>query len=447
MVFKNFRFVAIVRVLLMGLTILLLSFLVLETRYYAGMAAVGFVLVVQMTGFIRYVESTNEKITRFLQSMIFSDFTQNFRSEQCGKSFDELNRVFSEVMARVKRARFENEEQYRYLQTVVQNIGTGLIIFRGSGEIDLVNNAAKRLLRLRRLKHLDQLAEIDAELPQRIRRNKGGTQLLLKMVLDDQALTYLVYTTDFIQQDRRYRLVTIQNIQTELEEKEMEAWQDLIRILTHEIMNSVTPVISLASTANAILEEHSAGPQKIDGEWLADIRDAIATIEHRGAGLLQFVENYRKLTRMPKPDFDIFQIRELFTRVLPLFRDRRNEKIAIHASVSPHTLEITADRGLMEQVLINLLKNALEACKNLDHPLISVTAVMNDMGKPVIRVTDNGPGIEPHVVPNIFVPFFTTKPMGSGIGLSLARQIMRSHGGSLSVHSVPGKETVFTLVF
>ncbi|MBN1999730.1 GHKL domain-containing protein [candidate division KSB1 bacterium] len=448
MVYKNFHLNAIVRIVFLCATIFLLLYLVQNTRLYASMIVVGFVLLYQMTGLFRFVESTNRKITTFLKSISFSDFSQNFHVEQRGTTFDELNKVFNEVMSRIKQARVEKEEQYRYLQTVVQNIGIGLIIFRGNGEIDLINNAAKRLLRVRRVKHLDHLAETDPALPERFRRTKGGEQFLLKMTLDDQAFTYLVFVTDFIQQDRRFRLVTIQNIQTELEEKEMEAWQNLIRILTHEIMNSVTPVISLASTANSILEQHSVELEQECSDALTDIRDAIRTIKHRSEGLLQFVENYRKLTRVPKPEFEIFQVQELLDRVLPLFKaNKQSKSVRISSSIIPPTLEMTADRNLIEQVLINLLKNAVEASIKSDNPKIEISAVMNDLGRPVIRVSDNGPGIEPHVIPNVFIPFFTTKPNGSGIGLSLARQIMRSHGGSLTVHSTPGEETVFTMVF
>jgi len=447
MVFKNFRLNCTFRVVLLCGTFSLFMYMIQNTQLYASLFVVGILFVYQVVALIRYVEMANRKVTNFLQSITYSDFSQNFHAGQRGRSFDELNKAFNHVINKFQQTRAEKEEHYRYLQTVVQNIGIGLIILTDSGEIDLINNAAKRLLNVRRLAHLNHLKEIDPDLPGTFRNSKGGKQFLLKLNRNDQSLTFIVFTTDFIQQERCYRLVTIQNIQSELEEKEMEAWQNLIRILTHEIMNSVTPIISLASTANTLLKEETKQFGKKCDDWLPDIRDAIGTIEHRSESLLQFVENYRKLTRVPKPDFEIFAVKELFDRVVPLYQNGSKKSVTLIQSIQPESLEITADRNLVEQVMINVLKNAVESLVRVEHPEIRVTAEMNDLGRPVIKIQDNGPGIEPHVIPNIFIPFFTTKEKGSGIGLSLSRQIMRLHGGSLSVYSRPGEATVFRMQF
>jgi len=244
-------------------------------------------------------------------------------------------------------------------------------------------------------------------------------------------------------------LVSIQNIQSELEEKEMEAWQNLIRVLTHEIMNSITPISSLASTTADLLPDirDTAADARHD-EIVDDIHSAIKTIQKRSNGLLQFVDNYRKLTRIPKPNFEIIGVAELIQRVTDLSRKQmENYHIELEIEIEPESLEITADPVLIEQVLINLCKNAIEAVRETDHAQIRVRSQLDARGHVNIHVQDNGPGIKPEVLDKIFIPFFTTKQNGSGIGLSLSRQIMRLHGASIGVKSNAQEGTKFTLRF
>jgi signal transduction histidine kinase len=229
----------------------------------------------------------------------------------------------------------------------------------------------------------------------------------------------------------------------------MMSWQNLIRVLTHEIMNSITPIASLASTAFGLLKDNQdcEVPETVN-EVMVDVRDAVNTIEKRSKGLLTFIENYRELTRIPKPDFKIVPVRDLFERVEHLMKDQIELKsIDFSMKIDPKSLEITADPGLIEQVLINLCKNALEAVDGISDPKIKVKAVTDGRGNPVIKVADNGKGITAEVAEKIFIPFFTTKQQGSGIGLSLSRQIMRQHKGTLGVSSTPNEKTVFKLRF
>ena len=235
----------------------------------------------------------------------------------------------------------------------------------------------------------------------------------------------------------------MQNIETELEEKEMEAWQRLIRVLTHEIMNSITPISSLAGTVTTILSNNN----KFDEEVVEDIKEAISTIKKRSEGLIHFVDNYRTLTKVPKPDFKIFQVKELFRNIEKLMLQQFSEKgIKFLRKVDPETLEVTADSEQIEQVIINLMINSIYALEGNENPCITLLANLDEKGKVLIKVIDNGPGIPEEAVEKIFIPFFSTKKSGSGVGLSLSRQIMRSHGGNIRVNSKPG-ETVFTLRF
>ncbi|MCX6239932.1 MAG: ATP-binding protein, partial [Bacteroidia bacterium] len=239
----------------------------------------------------------------------------------------------------------------------------------------------------------------------------------------------------------------------ELEENEMESWQKLIRVLTHEIMNSITPIASITQTLNYMIKDvrssyTNAFQDEGETEAIEEIELAIETIHKRSIGLLHFVESYRDLTRIPSPKFTIFPIRQLFDNIKGLMKEEMNQRnIQCTATITPENLELSADEQLIEQVLINLLKNAIQAIEKTEHPQIEIKAFNDANGKIIIQVSDNGQGILPEVLDKIFVPFFTTKPKGSGIGLSLSRQILRLHGGTLTAHSKPDVETIFTLKF
>ena len=276
----------------------------------------------------------------------------------------------------------------------------------------------------------------------------GGNDLV-KLQQEDDLLQLSIYATGFVLHQQKMMLVAMQNIQSELEEEEMKSWQNLIRVLTHEIMNSITPIASLSSTAYGLLRDdrECEVPESIN-ETINDVRHAVNTIEKRSKGLLTFIENYRELTRIPKPNFKIVQINTLFERVEHLMKDQLEAySIKFQMQTDPDSLAITADQALIEQVLINLCKNSVEAVNGVSRPEIRLKAGTDGLGNPVIKVIDNGKGITEEVAEKIFIPFFTTKQQGSGIGLSLSRQIIRLHKGTLSVSSTPGVKTVFSLRF
>lgn len=230
-----------------------------------------------------------------------------------------------------------------------------------------------------------------------------------------------------------------------MEEKEIEAWQKLIRVLMHEIMNSIAPITSLASSALDLVKGKE--DDAFDSETITDVYNSLETIEKRGHGLINFVDSYRKLTHVPKPTFSEIDVSELFERISSLLKNEiEAQNVAFHTAVSPENLELIADRGLIEQVLINLIKNAREAVVGVDKALVRIEAGINLKSRVEIKIMDNGPGISPEHQERIFIPFFSTKETGSGIGLSLSQQIMRLHHGSISVNSIPGK-TEFRLEF
>ncbi len=462
MVLKRFSVVVIIRTVILCLSVFLLIYLLTGTSFVATPFIVALLVIGQIYLLIQYVQKTNRELARFFDSIRYSDFSQSFRPTVKGSSFEELNNALAQVIEQFRKTRGEKEEQYRYLQIVVQHVGVGLMAFTDDGKIELINTAAKKLLRVNNVQNVSELGATSAPLVKALDGIKAGENLLVKYVSDNELFQLSIYATEFKMQGNQYKLVSLANIQNELEEREMQAWQNLIRVLTHEIMNSVTPIISLSSTASSLLEgimpeggrdNGDAGVLKTErsekaADSLNDVKGALDTISKRSLGLLHFVDDYRNLTRIPTPNFQSVKMAELFDRIQKLFADRfQNWGINCSAVVSPPELELTVDPDLVEQVLINLIMNSIGAVSGAAHPEIRLTARTDNRGGTLIQVADNGHGIPEELQEKIFIPFFTTRKDGSGVGLSLSRQIMRAHKGSLTVSSLPGQETIFTLRF
>jgi nitrogen fixation/metabolism regulation signal transduction histidine kinase len=451
MVYRHFRLACIWRVFLLGITIYFFIYLLTRTSFYALTFMTGLIILYEIYSLIHFVEKTNRDLSRFLDAVKYEDFSQSFSGLGLGSSFNDLKEAFNEVLRKFQRTRTEKEEHYRYLHTVVQHVGIGLISFQQEGDISLINKAARQLLRVPQLRNIKSLEGFSKELVDTLLRMKAGERSIVRVEDNDEILQLVIHATEFVTQEEKYTLVSIQNLQSELEEKEMEAWQNLIRVLTHEIMNSVTPIASLAASVKDLLGKTTGEYDafaSVDSETVEDIQGAVQTIEKRSQGLLHFVESYRKLTRLPKPNFKIFLVSSLFDRVRHLMDPEIAAKgMRLTVSVEPETLELTADPELIEQVLINLLMNSVQALEGRPEAGIELKAGMNERGRVIVQVADNGPGILKEVQEKIFIPFFTTKHEGSGIGLSLSRQIMRLHRGTISVCSEPEVETVFTLRF
>ena len=449
MIIKNFIINCSLRIALLTVTIGLSYYLFLHSKILIAGIFTALVTIGQAIALIRYVTLTNHDVNRLISSIRYSDFSQSFTSTPEGAGFDSLAQSLNDVIIEFQRTKLEKEEQYQFLQTIIDHVGIGLIAFQPNGTVELFNNAAKRLLKVPVLRNIENLTSIDPHLVDTIRNLSTGENQLFKLQQEDGLVQLSLYATGFVSKRRQLLLVAMQNIQNELEEKEMRAWQNLIRVLTHEIMNSIAPISSLASTANKLLADdcqvETEGPQT---EKFRDVCDAIETIEKRSKGLITFIEKYRELTRIPQPQFKIVRVGDLVERVKHLMAEQMAQHtIEFDTSIDPENLEITADPALIEQVLINLCKNAVEAVTTAEQPKIELMAGTGSQGNPVIKVIDNGRGIPDEVLERIFIPFFTTKQKGSGIGLSLSRQIMRLHKGILSVESRPGVTTVFTLRF
>ena len=447
MAYKHFRLICVLRVAFLCVTTCLFFYCLFFTEYYATLAIIGACVLYQTWALIHYVERTQRDLTRFLQAIRYEDFSQSFTGAGLGSAYNDLKDTFNEVLEAFRKTRAEKEENFQYLQTIVQHVGIGLICYTSDGRIELMNTAAQRLLRKPYMRNVRELETVSKAFSETLLKLRSGDKALVKIQDEDELLQIIVYATELRMRGESFILASVQNIQTELEEQEMEAWQKLIRVLTHEIMNSITPISSLASTVRGFLPD-SAGASSLEPETLSDVHTALQTIQSRSEGLLHFVEAYRQLTHISRPDFQIFQVSELFARIVFLMQAECDKNdIALHTAIDPRTLELTVDPDLIEQVLINLMRNAVQALAGRPNARVDLSAQLDGRGRVIIRVQDNGPGILEDVQERIFIPFFTTKRDGSGIGLALSRQIMRVHRGTISVQSRPEEETVFTLRF
>jgi len=451
MVYKRFSISIISRTILLCVTIFLLFYLVTETTLYATITIVSIIIIIEIYSLIKFVEKTNKDISRFFNSIRYSDFSQSFKPRLKGSAFEELSSAFTGVIDEFQKTRTEKEEHARYLQTIVQHVGIGLMAYTSDGNVDLINTAAKKLLKIHGLKNISELSGLSSNLVNSLSKLKAGDKILIKIADNNELSQLSIYAAEFKLRENHYTLVSITNIQSELEEREMEAWQNLIRVLTHEIMNSVTPVISLSSTASTLVNEIDnkiKNDSELNKDELEDVKGALNTISKRSQGLLHFVDDYRNLTRIPAPNFENIKICELFERIKSLFIDQFEvKKINFFYKIEPDDLEVTADSDLIEQVIINLIVNSIHAVSKTESPEIKLLSRIDNRGSILIQLIDNGSGIPEELYDKIFIPFFTTRKEGSGIGLSLSKQIMRAHKGSINVRSTPGKETIFTLRF
>ncbi len=415
---------------------------------------VGILTVVQGYYLYLFLERANREVIGFFESVKWDDFSHSYPEKKSKSYLDGLYFEFNSVIKKFREVRAENEAHYQYLKTIVQHVGIGIITFEKGGEVQMVNTAAKRILGLSHLKHIRQLKEINPTIVEAFLNLRTGGRDLIKIGKDEDEIQVAVYAIELSLRGKEFKLISIQNIQSELEEKEMEAWQNLIRVLTHEIMNSVTPISSLARTIEAEMEDWLKSGQdmaSISSEQIEDFYQALSTIHRRSDSLIKFVSDFRNMTRITLPKFSEVCVQDLIKHMVTLHRQEiTNQQIEVEVDI-PEKLCIQVDEQQIEQVLINLIKNAIEALHENDEfgksKKLWIKAIERPEGGAIITIRDNGHGIDEEAIRKIFIPFFTTKKSGSGIGLSLSKQIIRNHGGTISVKSIPNEGTEFTLKF
>ena len=407
-------------------------------------------LVILTVNLISYLNSTNKKIRFFFDSVRNDDSNLSFPAETRNDALNDLYKSMNKVNHQIQQLKIENRQQEQYFRTLLEHLAAGIITYNDKGFILHANSSARKLLAIDVLTHLKQIERKDQKLFETINSIKPFERKLIGISADGGEIQLSLKATSFKTNENELVILSIQDIKNELDEKEIESWMKLIRVLMHEIMNSITPITSLSESLSNI---YSTGgipvlPEQVNVKTIATTLQGLNVIKEQGKGLMSFVESYRKLTRVPEPEKKLFKVADLMSRVQILYNSLDNiNKTNLTISLKKPDLEIFADQNLISQVLINLLKNALEANENNFEGKITIVSSENSGNHSEICVIDNGPGISEENLDEIFVPFFTTRQNGSGIGLSISRQIMRAHGGNLKVRSVPHKETAFCLSF
>lgn len=443
---RNFYLQLIIRVLFMSITALGLGF----SFVYAAYILFG-VLVLMMVGqtvsLIKFINSTNRKIAYFFDAIKNEDFTLRFPERVTIKSFKELNQSLNRVNGLIQEVHLELQSRENYYQEILKQANIGIMIINEKGHIRYANPNIEKLLNYSPLNHIKQLRQIDKALYQIFEPLQTFDHQLLQLTNErEQKQLSLKCTTMTLNQKQMF-LVVAQDIHKELDQKETDSWLKLIRVLTHEIMNTITPITSISDSILKHLKAIGAAGSAVDNDKMTSSIRGLKVIREQGGDLMEFVQSYRSFLNVPKPDKALVPAQELFDKARILTAREAQNNIKITWSVVPGNLQLFLDEKQITQVLINLVKNASHSLERKENGAITVTAAVGPEGRKYIRVKDNGPGIPEALRQEIFVPFFTTKDKGTGIGLSLSKQIMQQHGGNLKLHSVPGEDTTFTLLF
>ena len=448
--FKKFSLMLTLRTAMIMLTLILMSYLITIPGYHAATLLLTLILIAQCVSTYQFVARTNAELVRFFSAARYADYSQRFELSDIGAGFGELGKAFTDILKRFQEARANQEKELRHLKAIIEHVPVPLISLHGNQDITLWNNAARRLFGSNKVTRLEDLTNFGQTFSQHLSSLTPGERRLVNFAVDGMEHQLTVSATQIIIAGKAEKLISMQDIQSELDGAQLQAWQDLVRVLTHEIMNSITPVASLAKTAVDLLDDAKSKVQEHPDvvEELSDVSDAVQTVARRSDGLTKFVGSYRRLTRLPPPNKKRIKPTHLFEQVDKLATQQWQQKgIRLSTEVLPQGLEIDVDIDMIEQLLINLLQNAEQALVDVTEPKVTMHASLNKRGHVVVEVGDNGPGIPDDIASKIFVPFFTTKREGSGVGLALTRQVMIAHGGKVKLEKSDTGGALFRLTF
>ncbi len=450
MVFRFFVVALILRLVVVGAAMALAIWLLLQPGYHSATLLSTIVLAMLVAELWRYVSRTNRELARFLDAVRFADYSQRFDFEEAGSGFASLGRSFTAIIAEMRQRRSDQESGMRHLKALIEHIPVPLMTVHADDAITLQNNAARRLFGATHVTRVSDLGQFGPGFARAVDEAIPGNRELVTFTVEGAEYQLTLAATEIIIEGDRERLISLQDIQSEIDATQAEAWQDLVRVLTHEIMNSITPVTSLAQTAAELVDDvvRETGPESPIAEELEDVQSAVSTVARRSDSLMQFIDSYRQISRLAPPEKKRVALTDLFETVTSLAEAEWNDpNVTLSSKVEPSGLYVIADRDLLEPVLLNLLRNAWQATKGTDGPAIELRGRLNRRGNTVIEIEDNGHGVPDEIATKIFVPFFTTREGGSGVGLALARQVMIAHGGFIRLGQKGSGGATFTLTF
>lgn len=448
MISKNFYFKIIFQIVLILITGCAAYYFYFKSNYVLLPLNISFIVVFQTVLLIRFINKFNKTIAFQLDSLINSDFLHIKNLNEKNKSFLNLNRKLKILYEKIEESELEKTMEHQYHRYSIEHVNVGLISYiKKGGEIKYINKVAKIILGINIITSIEKLKDISDDLYKTINTLNPGQAKLFKLCSENELVHLSIKMAEFKLLNEKVRLVSIQNIKNEIEENELESWQKLIRILTHEIMNSVAPIISATKSLSNFLTENGIPKKSIDvtDKLIEDSVLGLEAINVRSDGLLEFVEQYRNLTNLPKPEYTEFKVYDLINQVAEFLKaDFDINNIGFSYILNDKEIELTADFKLIEQILINLLINSIYALEHTANKKIELNAYSTDEHI-IIEIKDNGKGIPNENMDKIFIPFFTTREGGSGIGLSFVRQIMQLHNGTINVSSIINVGTTFQI--
>ena len=420
----------------------------LVSGWYPYLVIIAPVIIYQVIEFYRFHKKAYEELNQFVESVHYRDFSRNFDVKHAPVELQPLRKGFNEINTTFKIISKEKETQYQYLQKILELVDTGILSYKlSTGEVVWMNESLKKMLQLPYLKTISSLSKRDEELYKNILDLRSGETKIATARLERSSFKILLSATAFQTDGEKFKLIAFQNVEEALDETESKAWQKLLSVMTHEIMNSIAPISSLADTLKSRLMQ-SVDTLNNESGSVDDLELGIDTIKRRSEGLLKFAETYRNLNKITTPSLKKVYIRDLFESLSLLMQPTLDQKnIDLQVVLKDTGIILEADTNLIEQVLINLVVNSIEAVKDRANARIILSAYIDSNNKITIKVADNGTGMSPDVIDKIFIPFFSTKKNGSGIGLSLCKQIMMLHHGNIQIHSVEGEGSSFLLHF
>jgi nitrogen fixation/metabolism regulation signal transduction histidine kinase len=445
MVFKTFKNISLFYIVIVVFLTAVGVYVAFNTYFWLTSIWIFIIDIGVIVVLLKFVQKEYKKLSHFLLSVNQEDFTPPF-----SKSFQDLdlNKAFNQLSQVIVTLRDKAQVNYHYLQTIINQIDTAILCIGNSGKIVLANKSSNKLFKKSVLRNIDSLKISNENLPELLKKLKTGEKKLVKFEIEGGVYSYSIQVSKFKLLKDKFSLYSFQNVQSELEQNELESWQKLTRVLTHEIMNSAIPIANLSGIVFKILFDEDQFNKNVDTEQVADIKESIETIKTRSAGLVKFVEATRSFTKMPKPEFQDVNIESTINRILSLLKSKlKDSGININTNFPSEEITILADQALIEQAFLNIILNAIDALLGTHKPVLNIEVKKNDKNRILVIIKDNGKGITSEELENIFIPFYTTKIDGSGIGLSLTRQIMYLHKGNIYATSVPNKSTVFTLSF